>query len=172
MTKIDTHQSLSEVKELTMSNDPTIDELKEQIKLEIPVEDETVHDGKQAEPDIVEEMKNLGRQFAEALRAAWNSQERQKIETEVREGLDMFVTELEKGFRELRDGQATQRAKQEVSQVKEKVEGAELGRKAKNAMADGLRWLSEEFNNLAAQFTPTEKSPDNETVLDEDETAK
>lgn len=153
-----------------MSNDPSIDELKEQIKLEIPVEDETVHEGKQAEPDLAAEMKNLGRQFADALRAAWNSQERQKIETEVREGLDVFVTELEKGFRELRDGQTTQKAKQEVSQMKEKVDGAELGRKAKNAMAEGLRWLSEEFNNLAAQFTPTEKTPDAETVLDEDET--
>ena len=44
MTKADC--SLSEVKESTMSNDPSIDELKEQIKLEIPVEDETVHEGK------------------------------------------------------------------------------------------------------------------------------
>ena len=148
-----------------MSDDQNINQFKEQerLKIEIPVEEEASAGGKQAEPDLIAEMKNLGRQFADALRTAWNSQERQKIETEVREGLDVFVSELEKGFKELRDGQAAQKAKQEVSQVKEKVEGAELGRKAKVAMADGLRWLSEEFENLASQFTPTDKTANGES---------
>lgn len=54
------------------------EQLKERIKIEIPVEDENGHEGKQSEADLVEEMKKLGRQFAEAIRAAWNSQERQK----------------------------------------------------------------------------------------------
>lgn len=154
-----------------MSDDQNINQFKEQerLKIEIPVEEEASAGGKQAEPDLIAEMKNLGRQFADALRTAWNSQERQKLETEVREGLDVFVSELEKGFKELRDGQAAQKAKQEVSQVKEKVEGAELGRKAKVAMADGLRWLSEEFENLAAQFTPTEKTTNGETSTTTDD---
>lgn len=154
-----------------MSDEQTIHQFKEEerLKIEIPVEDETPSGagGKQVEPDLIVEMKNLGRQFADALRTAWNSQERQKLETEVREGLDMFVSELEKGFRELRDGQAAQKAKQEASQVKEKLEGAELGRKAKVAMADGLRWLSEEFENLAAQFTPAEKAANGEASTPE-----
>ncbi|MCL4868071.1 MAG: hypothetical protein KJ063_03805 [Anaerolineae bacterium] len=138
------------------------EQLKERIKIEIPVEDENGHEGKQSEADLVEEMKKLGRQFAEAIRAAWNSQERQKIETDVREGLDVFVSELEKGFKELRDSQAAQKAKQEVSQVKEKVDAADLGRRTKSAVAEGLRWLGEEFSNLATQFTPVEKQPDSE----------
>ena len=152
-----------------MSDERTIEEIKERIKLEIPVEEETNEAGKQAEPDLIEEMKNLGRQFAEALRSAWNSQERQKIETEVREGLDVFVGELDKAFKELRDSDAAQKAKQEVSQVKGKVEGAELGRKTKTAMAEGLRWLSEEFGNLANQFTPVAKEPDSSEDLEPDE---
>lgn len=154
-----------------MSDDQNINQFKEQerLKIEIPVEEEASAGGKQAEPDLIAEMKNLGRQFADALRTAWNSQERQKLETEVREGLDVFVSELEKGFKELRDGQVAQKAKQEVSQVKEKVEGAELGRKAKVAMADGLRWLSEEFENLAAQFTPTDKATNGESSTPTDD---
>ena len=106
-----------------MSDERTINELKEseRIKLEIPVEEEPVQAEKKTEPDLIEEMKNLGRQFAEAMRSAWNSQERQKIETEVREGLDMFVSELDKAFKELRDSDAAQKAKQEVSQVREKI---------------------------------------------------
>ena len=154
-----------------MSDDQNINQFKEQerLKIEIPVEEEASAGGKQAEPDLIAEMKNLGRQFADALRTAWNSQERQKLETEVREGLDVFVSELEKGFKELRDGQVAQKAKQDVSQVKEKVEGAELGRKAKVAMADGLRWLSEEFENLAAQFTPTDKATNGESSTPTDD---
>ena len=146
-----------------MTDEQTIKEIKDRIKLEIPVEDETPQTPPQPEVDLIAEMKSLGRQFAEALRSAWNSQERQKIETDVREGLDVFVSELEKGFKELRDSQAAQKAKEEVSQVKEKVETAELGRKAKTAMAEGLRWLSEEFGNLATQFTPLEKTPPDDT---------
>lgn len=142
-----------------MSDQPTNEQLKEQerLKIEIPVEDENNQEGKQAEADLIAEMKNLGRQFAEAIRAAWNSQERQKIEADVREGLDVFVSELEKGFKELRDSEAAKKAKQEVSQVKEKVDAADLGRKTKSTLAEGLRWLSEEFNSLASQFTPADK---------------
>ena len=55
-----------------MSDDQNINQFKEQerLKIEIPVEEEASAGGKQAEPDLIAEMKNLGRQFADALRTA------------------------------------------------------------------------------------------------------
>ena len=142
-----------------MSQDPSIEELKAQIKVEIPVDEEPMPEKETANgtTNVADELRNLGRQFAETLRTAWNSEERQKAEKEVREGVDFFVKEVEKVFREVKESSAAQKAKEEAAAVKAKVESGDLGRKARTGLADGLRRLSEGLNRLANQFTPTEK---------------
>jgi hypothetical protein len=147
---------------------PTVEEIKarlseETIRVEIPVEEEAVDPEslKQDEqPDFVVELRNLGRQFADTLNTAWNSQERQKFETEVREGMKSFADEMDKAFQEIKKMPVTQKAKEEAATFKTKVESGEVGQKTKSGLAQGLSWLSEELAKLAHQFTPVEKSPE------------
>lgn len=144
-----------------MSDDktPDVEEIKE--RLEIPVEEEpvkaeTVSD---AGGDIVEELKRLGRQFAETIETAWQGEERQRIETQVREGVKSFVGEVDNVIREARESDPVGKMRSEAVDMKERVETSDFSRKARSGVVQGLGWLSEELSKLADQFAPKEKSP-------------
>lgn len=148
---------------------PDVEEIKARLRseeaeyVEIPVDEEPVDteslkDGEQ--PDFVAELGKLGRQFADTLQTAWNSQERQKFENEVREGMQSFANEVDKAFSEIKKSPVTQKAKEDASSIKTKIETGEVGEKTKSGLAQGLSWLSEELGKLANQFTPVEKSPE------------
>ena len=134
---------------------PDVQELKERLKVEIPVEEEVAKADVQ-EADIVTEFKDLGRQFADTLRTAWESEERQRLEIEIREGVKSFADEVDKVIREVKTSQPATRMREEAGQVADKVETSEVSRKARTGLAQGLQWLSEELGKLADQFTPIE----------------
>jgi hypothetical protein len=138
---------------------PNVDEIKDRLKVEIPVEEEPAAT-KGTEADIAEELKNLGRQLADTLRTAWNSQERQKLESEIRRGVKSFADEVGKAVHEIKESPPAQRAREEASQIRIKVESGEVGHRAKSNMAQSLHWLSVELERLSKQFTPVEKDPE------------
>ena len=141
---------------------PDIEEIKERI--EIPIEDDDIDslkaDEKSMGPDLMEEFKNLGRQFAETIEAAWNSEERVRVESEIREGVHSFVDEVDKVIRQAKNNEKTEKILNEAAGVKNRAESSDLGLKARDGIVQGLTWLSEEFGKLATQFTPAEKSPE------------
>ena len=144
-----------------MSDDktPDVEEIKE--RLEIPVEEEPVkaETGSAVGTDIVAELKNLGRQFAETIETAWQGEERQRIETQVREGVKSFVDEVDNVIREARESDAVGKIKAEAVDIKERVETGDFTRKARSGIVQGLGWLSEELSKLAEQLAPKAKSP-------------
>lgn len=156
-----------------MSDEQTtnVDQIKqdERMKIEIPVEEEGTG-GKKAEGDIAEEFKRLGRQFADTLETMWNSEERRRVEAEIREGVRSFADEVDKVIRNARQSPAVSRVKEEAVGVKERVETGEVTDRAREGVVQGLRWLSNELERLANQFTkpsaaPAEKSPEEETTI-------
>jgi hypothetical protein len=102
----------------TMSDEqvPDVKEIKERLKVEIPVEEEVTKADVKA-IDVSAELKDLGRQFADTLRTAWNSQERQRIEADIREGVKSFADEVDKAIREAKDSQTAARVREEAEQV-------------------------------------------------------
>jgi hypothetical protein len=145
-----------------MSDDNTnVDELKaeERLKIEVPVEEEAMKvDMSESEGvDVTAELRNLGRQMVNTLQSAWNSEERQRFEKEVREGMHSFANEIDKALQELRESEATAKVKTEANQVADKVQASEAGQKARDGLTKGLQWLSEELGTLAVKFTPPEK---------------
>lgn len=141
---------------------PDIEELKE--KIEIPVEEEDIvglkADEKGVGPDVVEEFKNLGRQFAETIQAAWNSEERVRVETEIRQGVHSFVDEVDKVIRQAKSSETSEKIMSDAGNMKSRAENSDIGVKTRTGIVQGLTWLSEEFGKLAQQFTPVEKSPE------------
>ena len=141
---------------------PDIEEIKERI--EIPVEEDDIAGLKAEEkangPDIVDEFKKFGRQFAETVEAAWNSEERVRVEKEIREGVQSFVNEVDAVIREARGSETAAKLKNDAVGIKNRAETTDVGMKARDGIVQGLAWLSEEFGKLAEQFAPTEKSPE------------
>jgi len=146
-----------------MNEDYTTDDdiLKIKMGEDIPVEEEPVASKENNEkPELVNELSNLGRQLGETITAAWNSEERPRFEREVKEGVQSFAKEVDKAFKEVRESPAAQKAKGEASEFKSKIDEAELGEKTQSSIAQGLRWMSLELGNLAEQFMPKEKQPE------------
>lgn len=134
------------------------------IKIEIDDLEDEAAKPEGGSPDIAEELRSIGRQFAEAVQSAWNSEERQKLESEVREGFKSFGEELNKVFGEIKTSPAADKVRQEAS----KIEAGDVAHKAKGAVASGLQWLSQELSKLSekidqeappADAEPQEKEP-------------
>ncbi|MGB3714599.1 MAG: hypothetical protein WA996_09240 [Candidatus Promineifilaceae bacterium] len=156
---------------MTEEYSPDDDILKIKMGDDIPVEEEPLVTKKSKEkPDLVNELSNLGRQLGETISNAWNSEERQRFEREVKEGVQSFAQEVDKAFQEVRESPAAQKAKGEASGLKNRVSEADLGQKTQSSIGQGLRWMSVELGNLAEQFAPREKQPEGEMPSDiEDE---
>lgn len=151
-----------------MSEDtPNVDQLKADERMKIEVEEEVmkVDVSETGHVDVTAELRKLGRQMADTLQSAWNSEERQRFEKEVREGMRSFADEVDKAIQEVRTSEATEKVRTEVTQVTEKVQTSEAGQKARVSFAKSLQWLSEELGSLATKFTPPEKDsgPDEST---------
>lgn len=149
---------------MTEEEIPSVEEIKDRLKIEVeeveaPADNDTETAAKAAAIDIVDELKNLGRQVAETLRTAWESAERQKMEAEVREGIKSFADEVDKVIREARASEPARKVREEATDLKSKVEEADLAKKARTGLVQGLSWLSDELGKLAEQFSPKEKEP-------------
>jgi hypothetical protein len=146
---------------MTEEESPDIDVLKIKLGDDIPVEEEPVFSKEnQEKADLVDELSKLGRQLGETMSAAWNSEERQRFEREVKEGVQSFTREVDKAFREVKETSAAQKMKEDASGIKSKVKEADLGQKTQSSIAQGLKWMSVELGNLADQFTASEKQPE------------
>jgi hypothetical protein len=88
-------------------------------------------------PDVVAELKRLGRQLGETLDAAWGSAERKRAEEELKAGARAFAEEFERALGRARGARP-----------------GDVGAKARRTMVDGLRWMSSELEGLAERFTP------------------
>ena len=60
---------------------------------------------KQPGDELVHELTELADRFANVVRVAWNSDQRKRIETDVKAGLDSLTTSLEDGFRQVSSSQ-------------------------------------------------------------------
>ena len=146
---------------MSEENSPEMEDTKIRLGDDIPVEEDVeALKAEQESADVVEEFKNLGKQFGETLRSAWYSEERVRFEKEVKEGLSSFATEVDKAFTEVKQSEVGTKARKEASQVKSKVESAEITDQAKEGFAQGLHWFSLELEKLANRFTTPEKSPE------------
>ena len=150
---------------MTEETTPSVEEIKARLKVEVPVEEEEVTKAEAQNPDVAEELREFGKQFADTIRSAWNSAERQRLETELRDGMRSFADEVDKAIQEIRKSPAAERVKTEAINVREKVESSDVGNKARPGVASGLQVLSEQLAKLAERFTPAEKPvPEEETA--------
>lgn len=144
-----------------------IDDLKDEERIKIDVED--VAPSRMSEQDIVAEFKKVGRQFAQALEDVLTSDESKRIEREVRAGVKGFADEIDRAVREVGNSPAAKKLQDDAGNLGKKIDSNDVTRQAQSTLAQGLRWLSVELDQMAGRFTsPTEKSPDATFVMDDD----
>lgn len=137
--------------------------MKEKEPIKIEIEDVTAAEEEQKAKssgtvNLEEELKNLGRQFADTIQTAWNSEEVKKIETEVRAGVKKFAEEVSNVFNDAKESKAGQK----VGETVNKVDASDTAQSVKAGLAQGLRWLSQELGKLSDSMTVEEKAPPKE----------
>jgi hypothetical protein len=101
-------------------------------------------------PDVIAELKRLGRQMGETLDAAWSSAERKNMEEELRAGARAFADEFESALGRARTARP-----------------AGMASKARRSAVDGLRWMSAELEALSNRFTPIADKESGESAANE-----
>lgn len=116
------------------------------------------------EPGIEEELRTLGKRFADVLHAAWTSEERRKVERDVREGMKRFSEEMERVFERTRESPAGERVRSKFGEAKGRAAESEAARRSRETVAQGLHRLSEQLARLAERFTPEEEAAEADTT--------
>jgi hypothetical protein len=103
--------------------------------------------------ELMDELNRLGGKFVEVVEVAWNSDQRRRIEDDLRKGLQSLAVSLEDGLRHLGESKQTQEfvdtAEEVAESVTAKVRSSKIANELAAALAVGLRSLSERMDRLA-----------------------
>jgi len=106
--------------------------------------------------DIGEEFAELGRKFSATINAAWTSEERHKIQSEIEAGLVRMRDEMNKAYHNVSTSEPAQKVTAEVKRVREDVESGKVTDDLRKGVVTGLRSLGDALEKLSDKFTPYE----------------
>ena len=130
--------------------------LEDPIKLEIPMEEETPF---VPEPSKKSVTAAAGQAVTGAARKAWESDTRRNVTRKVGEGLNTAVNKSAKAVSQKAAEAAERQAQERAAAVRTRIQETDWQQEAKNGLATGLTWLSEQLAILATKVLPNEKPP-------------
>ena len=108
--------------------------------------------------DITAELRQLGQNLKDALRTAWESQERQKLQQELQTGLSELGDALSQAAREFGSTQTGQTLKADLEDLQERWRTGEVEGKVRSEILDALKTVNRELKR-ATQTTPPPDEP-------------
>ena len=113
----------------------------------------------QDESNIASEFAALGKKFAEAMKTAWNSEERHQLQSELKEGLDKFTEEVNGAVVSLRETEVAKKVSDTVNQAASDVKSKKVSGEVKKGVVSALRGLSNALERMAESFTAPDEAP-------------
>lgn len=107
-------------------------------------------------PDLAAEFAALGKRFGEAVAAAWNSEERQQLQNDLKDGLNRFTDEVNSAIGKMRETKVSQKVETGVQQAASDVKSGRVGDEVRKGLVTALRGLSDALDRMAQNFTPHE----------------
>jgi len=107
--------------------------------------------------DLANEFADLGRAMRDALNAAWNSEERRQLQTEIRSGLNQLADEMEAAAKKIRDSEAGQKVESKAKQARDDIHSGKVGDEMRGALGSALRAARDAIDKVAESFTPMEE---------------
>jgi hypothetical protein len=119
-----------------------------------------------ANNDIADELRTLGKNLKDALQSAWESDERKKLEDEIRAGLaDLGVT-LNEAASDFRQSQTGQQLKEDVNDFRKRVHSGEVSTKVHDELINALRMANSELSKMSGK-RPGSAAPQNDPSPDQ-----
>ena len=127
--------------------------------------------------EIFSELTVLANRFVDVVQQAWNSEDRKRMEADLKKGLNNVAMGLEEGFQKVTENEKAQKVLNRADEVADDVGGKLRSSEAANDLAQGLvRGLrsmatilegwSEEMNERAAQKKDTGQDDGQDIPID------
>jgi DNA-binding transcriptional regulator YbjK len=116
-------------------------------------EQQTTHE------DLAEEFRSLGKNLVEALRAAWDSSERQKLQKELEAGLAETASFLKEEAVKFSQSQSGQQLKSDLEELHQRVKRGEAETAARKEILEALRTVNAELEKAAKKWKGGPEGP-------------
>jgi mevalonate kinase len=112
-----------------------------------------MNENPQAEGDLAEEFRRLGNSLQEALKTAWESEERRSLTKEIQDGLDALGDSVKQAASEFAESSTGQRVKAEVDEFADRVRSGQVTAELREDLLAALMKVSAELEALSAKWT-------------------
>jgi len=102
--------------------------------------------------DLVEELRQLGKNIVDTLRLAWDNPERKRLQNEIEAGLADVANALKKEADEFRSSDSGQQIKEEIDDLRRRWESGETEAKARQELLDAIRSANNELKQWAEKW--------------------
>src|SRR4051812_48065849 len=114
--------------------------------------DESTKSSSEAAQELIDEFTHLGQKVVEVIEVAWKSDQRKRIEEDIRIGIVSLAGALEDGFKRVSSTKEAKDAVNAAEDVAGKVRNSKLASELSSVLAQGLHSLSEQVDKLSSEI--------------------
>ncbi len=106
------------------------------------------------ERNITDELSKLGKQAADAIKAAWESEDRKKLQAEITEGVQNFGKEVSEALDKASANETVKDLREKAEKVVEDVRESDVVDDVRKGILTGLDALNKELGKLLDKLEP------------------
>ena len=103
---------------------------------------------KNTDNSLRDEFRQLGENIRDAFQSAWDSEERQRIQTDIKEGLKEVGDSLNEAVNDFQASETGQKIREEMDEFGEKINSGEIEERIRTDLAKVLRTINTEINSF------------------------
>jgi hypothetical protein len=109
-------------------------------------------EGTGEEKSISSELSRLGKQVADAINAAWASEDRKKLQADVTTGLESFGDQVSDAMRKASESEAARQVRDQTEKVVAQVREGDVTGEVRKGLIAGLEVLNRELGKLVERL--------------------
>ena len=110
--------------------------------------DETPKTDEGVANEVLDELREMGKNLREALQTAWDSEERKKLQKEIEDGLSEVSSSLSQAVSDFKESGTAQAIKSDVADFQERMRTGEVESKVRTEILDALRTVNNELRKV------------------------
>ena len=104
-------------------------------------------------PDLTDEFRTLGKNLVEAMRTAWESPERKRLQEEIESGLNEFGATLRQEGETFRESPTGQRLKSDFENIQERIRTGEAENRIRQELLNALKSINAELSKITERWS-------------------
>jgi len=112
-----------------------------------------VNQNPQPTGELSDELRALGENLRSVFQAAWDSDDRRRLQREIETGIGALAESLGQAARDFSESETGQQMKQEAREFSERVRSGEVESKVRQDLTAILRKMNEELGRAASSWS-------------------